>query len=157
MNRARGSSGAGLIEALVATAVVVTAASTLAGLTSLALRTILAGRDRTVATILAQSRLEVLRSSRLSLPTSPPDALDTDIDGYHEQIDADGRAARRDPAHAGAVYVCRWRVAPYPGRVGLTVITVLASRCVSAAQRPRGCAARADAVRVAGVRSEAAW
>ncbi len=145
--------GAGLIEALVATAIVVTAAATLASLSSLALRTVQAGRDRTLGTMLARARLDSLITSPVMPPVSPADSLDRDTQGFAEQIDAAGYVAGQDPGHAGAVFVRRWRVTPVPGRPGAALITVQVFRCTQNAQVPAGCPTSAFAVRLSGVRS----
>lgn len=154
MPAARDPAGAGLIEALVATALVVTAAATLAGLSSLAMRTILAGRDRTMCTVLTQAGLEVLRASPAIPPASPADSLERDIEGFSERLDAGGRVAGRDQAHAGTVFTRRWRVTAFPGRPGVAVVTVQVFRCQRESRTASGCPTAGFAVRASAVRSE---
>jgi hypothetical protein len=157
MNRLSRTSGTGLIEALVATAVVATAMGVLAGLNSLALHTIMIGRDRTLSAIHAQAKLESLRASRVSMPTSPSDALMHDAAGWSEFLDREGRRAGHDAGYAGAVFVRRWQVSSVPGRPGLMAIVVAVWRCAVESGVAPTCGHAGQAVRVAGLRSEAAW
>lgn len=140
-----------------ATAVVATAIATLAGLGSLALHTVMRGRDRTLSAIHAQTKLEFLKASRVSLPASPSDALMHDVPGWSEFLDMDGRRAGHDAGYAGAVFVRRWQAVPVPGRPGLTAIVVAVGRCAGVSGVPATCGRAGPTVRVAGLRSEAAW
>lgn len=151
------SHGTGLIEALIATTVMATALVTMAGLASLALRTVVNGRNRSLAAIHAQAKLELLLASRTSVPATPGDALDRDVAGCNEYLDAEGRAAGVDAGHAGTVFVRRWLVAPVPNRPGLQVIIVAVGRCAAGPGGSLACVSPATSVRAAGVRSEAAW
>ena len=157
MNRLSRTSGTSLIEALIATAVVATAMATLAGLGSLALHTVMMGRDRTLSAIHAQAKLESLKASRASLPASPSDALVNDASGWSEFLDMDGRRSGHDAGYAGAVFVRRWQVVPVPGRPGLMAIVVVVGRCAAVSGEAPTCGRVGQAVRVAGLRSEAAW
>jgi hypothetical protein len=131
--------------------------ATLAGLSSLALSTVMLGRDRTLAAIHAQAKLESLRASRSIMPASPSDALTHDAPGWSEFLDMDGRRAGHDAGYAGAVFVRRWQVSPVPGRPGLTAIVVAVWRCAADSRETPACGRAGQAVRVAGLRSEAAW
>ena len=157
MNRLSRTSGTSLIEAIVATAVVATAIATLAGLLSLAAHTVMLGRDRTLAAIHAQAKLESLRASRASMAASPSDALTHNVSGWSEFLDMDGRRAGHDAGYAGAVFVRRWQATPVPGRPGLMIIVVVVGRCAAVPGVAPTCGRVGQAVRVAGLRSEAAW
>ncbi len=149
--------GTSLIEVLVATAIVVTAVSTLASLTSLALRMVGAGRERTLAVVAAQSRLEDLQSSLTPPPASPADTLDRDVPGWSERIDPFGRVAGRDPSFAGTVFVRRWHVEAVAGVPGLLALRVRAGPCAPDRAPGGSCAALRNGVTVSGLRSEAVW
>jgi hypothetical protein len=157
MNRLSRTGGTTLIEALVATAVVATAIAMLAGLGSVALRTVMLGRDRTLSAVYAQARLESLKASRASMPASPSDTLTHDTPGWSEFLDLDGRRAGYDAGYAGAVFVRRWQVLPVPGRPGLMAIVVEVGRCERVSGAGSSCGRVVQTVRVAGLRSEAAW
>ena len=157
MRIVRDAAGSGLIEALIAVTVVVTALGTLAGLTSWSGRTVLASRDRTMAVVLAHGKLDTLSASPTPPPASHAGALEHDVAGFSERLDTDGRVAGADEGYRGAVFVRRWRVQPYGGAPQPLVITVLVSRCSVTAHPGGGCVPRADAVRVSAVRSGLAW
>ena len=157
MNRLSATCGTSLIEAIVATAVVATAMATLAGLLSLALQTVMLGRDRTLAAIHAQSKLETLRACHVSMTASPSDALTHNVPGWNELLDMDGRRAGHDTGYRGAVFVRRWQAVPVPGRLGLMTLVVIVARCAAVSGVAPTCSRVGPAVRVAGLRSEAAW
>jgi len=150
------SRGFSLVEVLVATGIVVTAFGVLGSLASIALKTTIVARDRTVAAVLAQSAFDRLASSRLLPAPTPVDSLEEDVPGWVEYADGQGRIVSRDPSAAGTVFVCRWRVAGWRGHPDVRVIAVAAGRC-----RPhvatRQCHLGTDAVVVTGLRSEVVW
>jgi hypothetical protein len=150
-------SGTGLIEAVIATAVVVTALGLLAGLSTVAARSVMTARDRSLAVIHAQTKLERLRAQPVASPLSPPDALEQDVAGYVEYLDASGRATGQDGPGDGRVFVRRWRVRPVAATDGLQTITVRVGRCRAVSAPAAGCSLAADAVVLMGIRSEAVW
>ena len=94
--------GFSVIEAIAAAAVIAVALTTLAQLASLASRQNVTARRATSALVLAQAKLEELRSlpwrfdadgSRVSSPAlapSPPNALTADLEGWIERLDRFG-------------------------------------------------------------------
>ncbi|HZP47277.1 MAG TPA: hypothetical protein VFB07_02000 [Vicinamibacterales bacterium] len=108
-----------IVEAVVASAIVITA---LASLTQLAVATrqaTSAARARSTATLLAVDKMEELRSAP-SLAPSPPDALDRDVDAFSDRI---------------VGFTRRWWVQPLPWNPagGLVVqVRVLAAHGVDA-------------------------
>jgi hypothetical protein len=144
--------GTGLIEALIATAIVVTALGALAALSTLSVRSVLVGRDRTLATAFAQARLDELRSAPGPFAISPADALDREVGGWFEHLDAGGRVLGRDPLAVGCVFGRRWRVQPHPSQAGMFTISVRAGRCVSGTGQGT-CGLTGGAVVVAAFRS----
>ena len=151
-----GSRGFSLVEAVVATGIVVTAFGVLGSLASIALKATMGARDRTMAAVLAQSAYERLASTRPLPSPAPVDTLAEDVPGWVEYADGQGRTGGRDPAAAGTVFVCRWRVASWGGHADLRVIAVAAGRCRPPVTTPR-CSLGTDAVVVTGLRSEAVW
>lgn len=145
-------SGTGLVEALIATAIVVTALGALAALSTLAVRSVMVGRDRTLAVTFAQSKLEELRTLPGPPGVSPGDALDRDVGGWFEHLDGGGRAAGLDPEATGRVFGRRWRVQPHPTSAGMFTIAVRVGRCVSGTGQG-ACGMAGDAVVVAAFHS----
>lgn len=150
-------SGTGLIEAVIATAVVVTALGLLAGLSTVAARSVMTARDRSLAVIHAQTKLERLRTRSMASPLSPPDALDQDVAGYVEYLDASGRVNGEDGPDGSRVFVRRWRVTPVAGQPDLRMMAVRVGRCRPAVGLAATCSMAADAVVLMGIRSEAVW
>ncbi len=156
------SRGFTLVEVLVATAIFTMAIVSLVrlfGLAALADRT---AHRITLAPALAAERLEQLQSlawgfdaagaalqdatTDLSrspavaggsgLQPSPPGALDTDTPGFVDYLGEDGRWLGRGPGvPAGARFVRRWSIAPWPGdpadTIVLEVVVVPAPTAVS--------------------------
>jgi type II secretory pathway pseudopilin PulG len=113
--------GFSLLEAIVAAGVLAVALTTLAQLVVVAGRQSVAGRRAATALILAQAKLEELRSlpwrfdpdgSRVSsaaLSPSPPNTLSDDVAGWFERLDRFGAPADdQRPLHFGR----RWSIAP---------------------------------------------
>jgi hypothetical protein len=150
-------SGTGLIEAVIATAVVVTALGLLAGLSTVAARSVMTARDRSLAVIHAQTKLERLRAQPVASPLSPPDSLEQDAPGHVEYLDASGRVIGQDGSGDGRVFVRRWRVSPVSAQAGLQTIAVRVGRCRPVPAPAGGCRMAADAVVLMGMRSEAVW
>jgi hypothetical protein len=151
------SAGTGLIEAVIATAVVATALGVLAGLSMVAARAIMTARDRSLAVIHAQTKLERLRTQPVASPVSPPDALERDVAGNVEYLDASGRVNGEGNPAERRVFVRRWRVSAFAGHAGLQAIAVRVGRCRPGPAPAGGCHMAGDAVMLIGVRSEAVW
>jgi Tfp pilus assembly protein PilV len=157
MNGRSTSRGTGLIEAVVATSIVAMAMGVLASLSSVALHSLAVGRERSLAVVFAQSKLDELHASPMPAVRSPADSLDRDAEGWYERLDAAGLVAGVDTDHAGTVFVRRWRVQPVAGSVTLSILAVRVGRCRMTTATSAGCQVSSDAVVVAAVRSESAW
>ena len=152
------ASGFSLVEVLVATALLATAIATLAQLFALSTRTNLGSRNATYAVVLAQQKLEELRSlswgfDSLGLPVSDnttdttvtPEtaiggtglapsgdiALQQNTAGYVDYIDQYGNKMCCTGAGvpASAIYTRRWSISPLPTNPNNTlIIQVLVTR-----------------------------
>ena len=123
MHIAHNERGTTLVEALVATGLLITIVSGIAYLIVQAHRFGVRAEHMTVAVMAASARLERLRAipweydlagierDAPALAMSPPGALDRDVDGFHETLDASGDAAADVPEGAPA-YVERWSIGP---------------------------------------------
>jgi len=167
----RDARGFSLLEVLVATTVLTVSLAALAQLFTIATRANSSAMATTYATVLAQQKMEQLRSltwgfDTLGLPLtdtstdmtvasergtggtglspSPPNTLSQDIEGYVDYLDTFGRALDGGLAPPeGAVYIRRWSVEPLPTNPGNTiVIQVRVTR-----RRTRGTADTAAGVR----------
>lgn len=120
--------GFSLIETLVAVALLATAAVSLAQLAGLAVRSNLASRDRTYATVLAQQKLESLAAIDAdALTASPAAALDADTPGWVDYISGAGHVLGGQGRPRNTAYVRRWSVEPLaelPGRVWVVQVVV---------------------------------
>jgi hypothetical protein len=136
----RSDRGATLIEALIATAIVVTTITSVAHLLAWARRAIWSSGTDTMTTVLAIEKLEQLRSLNFEfddggtavtddstdlsgqqpssggagLQTSPLDALEVNTSGCVDFLDAQGvwRGTGVDPP-SGATFVRRWAIVPF--------------------------------------------
>jgi prepilin-type N-terminal cleavage/methylation domain-containing protein len=163
--------GFSLLEVLVATTMLTVAVAGLAQLFALSTRINISARSTTFAAVLAQQKMEQLRSltwgydsagvpvSDLStnitaatesptggrgLSPSPADSLRANTDGYCDFVDGSGRSlgGGTNPP-AGTVYIRRWSVALLPANPANTlVLQVLVTR-----HRNRGEADAAGVVR----------
>ncbi len=108
--------GFSLLEVLVATTIVVVGVAALAQLIALAALTNLHARQMTMATVLAQGKIEeLLPQNTTGLAASPADALAHNLTGYSDFVDADGHLLGNGPAiPPGSAYVRRWSVDPLP-------------------------------------------
>jgi prepilin-type N-terminal cleavage/methylation domain-containing protein len=96
-----------LVEVLVAVSMLAVAAGSLASLLSAATKVNASARRSTYAALLAAEKVEELRALPFDDPAlapSPPNALGTDTDGFHD-VPAGG-------------YRRRWAVAPLAGNPG---------------------------------------
>ena len=166
--------GSTLVEVLVATLVMVTGVLAMAQLISTATANNLVARHSTVATILAEQKLEQLRGlawgidaagalvsdlttdtttvpespvGGTGLQTSPSTALQRNTPGYVDHVSAVGRIVGRGAqAPPTAVYTRRWSVEPaLAGADGPLVIQVLVT-----ANRDRGRADQGNVGRLPG-------
>ena len=123
--------GFSLLEVLIATTLVASALIGLGQLVALAIDANRHAQSATVATLLAQQKMEELRSfawsidalgvpatdSRLS--PSPGNTLNENVEGFCDFADASGRPLGEAPTmRAGAVYVRRWSIEPLPAFSG---------------------------------------
>lgn len=146
--------GTGLIEAVTATAIVATALALLAGLSSVALTSILLARDRSLSVVFAHAKFDELRAQAGPLAASPPDTLTRDVSGWVDYLDDGGLARASEGGARGRVYARRWAVGPRPGVPGVVDVGVRVGRCVTTSGQG-GCTLATTAVVVTGVRAEA--
>lgn len=123
----RGSpAGTSLVEAVIAIGILVGAVLAMASLASLALRTSVSGRERSVGLALAAQKLDALSPAASTLTPSPEDALIRDAPGFVDWIDAAGRT---DSTRVGTVFVRRWRVVDVAGDPSLLAVSVDVAPC----------------------------
>lgn len=121
----RGTSGFSLIETVIAASILVTALAGTAQLLVYSLRFTRESGRREVAAVAAQSGVEWLRARAFAygpegdtvtdaaLEPSPPNALDENVSGYFDALDAGGEVIDLDEAAGGGpAYVRRWAVTP---------------------------------------------
>jgi type II secretory pathway pseudopilin PulG len=164
--------GFSIIEVLMATALMVTAVASLAQLFALSTQRNTSSKNTTFAAVLAQQKMEQLRSlawgfDTLGLPTtdtttdttkfpetaggtglspSPVNTLQQNVIGYVDYLDAKGQSLGGATANppVTAVYIRRWMIEPLPTNPNNTiVIQVLVTR-----HRNRGTADGGSVVRL---------
>jgi prepilin-type N-terminal cleavage/methylation domain-containing protein len=162
--------GFSLLEVLVATTLFTVSLAALAQLFAIATRANSSARATTYATVLAQQKMEQLRSltwgfDTLGLPLtdtstdttvvperetgghglspSPANTLSQNIEGYVDYLDTFARALGGGPTPPeGTAYIRRWSVEPLPTNSGNTIVLqVLVTR-----RRTRGTADMATGV-----------
>lgn len=150
----RSESGITLLEVVIAMALIAVAVTGVAGLASVARQSGVTARRQTSATLLATQKMEQLlaltwridlsgsglpesdtstdvsydppRSGGVGLDPSPAGTLQTDMAGYADYLDDDGRwLGRGATPPAGAVYRRRWSVQTSPFDPDARVIQVL--------------------------------
>jgi type II secretory pathway pseudopilin PulG len=116
--------GYSVLEVLIATTIVAVGVGALAQLVGVAARANVRATQTTIATVLAQQKMEdLLSASAGDLSASPPGALVQSIDGYADFADRAGRILGRGPAPpAGSAYLRRWSIDPLPNGVNNTWI-----------------------------------
>ena len=147
--------GFSLLEALIATGILAASLVSIAALFGLAIRSNLAARNTTVATVLAQQKLEALRAvTWTGLIESPANALDDNTPGFVDHVDQFGeiRGSAADPA-ADAIFTRRWAIEPLPATADTLVIQVRVMRTTV-----RSVAGRvAEEARLTTVRTRRPW
>ena len=146
----RSDEGFSILEVLVAIAVLTVALVGLAQLCGVSMRANARAKDATYASLLAQQKMEQLRGltwgfDTLGLPLtdtttniagvpesptggpgltpSPPGSLASNIDGYCDYVDRNGRVLGGcASANASAYYVRRWSVEPLPSNPNNTIV-----------------------------------
>ena len=127
MGLAHAARGCSLVEVLVAMTLFAVAAAAVAQMTTFAARTNLQAGRSSLATIIAQQKLEELLGDAGSvLQPSPAGALTASLDGWFDFVDPRGRsiAAGVSPP-SGSDYLRRWSVAPLSGTDALIVQVVV--------------------------------
>jgi prepilin-type N-terminal cleavage/methylation domain-containing protein len=108
--------GFSLIEVLVATAILIASMAGVARLFTISIDRRDAAAVATVASILAEQKLEELRDVAAIASPSPDNSLDVDIPPYGDLVDAQGvsatDAAARQPSR---VFRRRWSITSLPG------------------------------------------
>jgi type II secretory pathway pseudopilin PulG len=166
-NRSNAEAGFSLVEVLVSTIILATGVLTMAGMFGLATQSNLSGRSNTYATVLAEQKLEQLRSlawgfdvqnlpvsdtstdttvvpetpnGGTGLQPSPEDALRENTKGYVDHLDGNGTIVGNDTAPPNeAVYTRRWSVEPLPTNPNNTLILqVLVTRSRNRGQADNG-------------------
>ena len=167
----RDARGFSLLEVLVATTLLTVSLTALAQLFAIATRANSSARATTYATVLAQQKMEQLRSltwgfDRLGLPLtdtstdiaveperetggnglspSPANTLGQNIEGYVDYLDRFGRALGGGPTPPeGTVYIRRWSVEPLRTNPDNTIVL----QVLVTPRRTRGSAETAPGVR----------
>jgi len=157
-----GQTGTTIVEALIATAMLVTVTSGVAGLLTWSTRAVAVAGSKTTAAWLAQQKLEQLialewmvdeggvvhsddstsvaidpmAASGPGLRPSPPSSLDVNTPEYMDYVSADG-IWRGDagPPPAGAAFVRRWSLAPLAGDPLNTLVIAVSVRPLSEVSR----------------------
>lgn len=122
--------GFSLLEALIATGILAVSLVSLADLFGLAIRSNIAARSTTTATVLAQQKLEELRAlAWTGLSQSPANALQENTPGFVDHVDQFGeiRGGGADPS-SDAIYTRRWAIEPLPSTPDTLVIQVRVMR-----------------------------
>lgn len=115
-NALHAHAGFSLIEVLVATAIVTVGVASLAQLFVAAARTNRLAQTTSTTVLLAEQRMEQLRSET-GASASPPGALSVDTPGYVDYLDTRGVSLGTGSVTlpAGTAYICRWSIEPLPG------------------------------------------
>jgi hypothetical protein len=159
---ASADSGFALLDALIATAVVITVTSGVATLLTWSTRAAWVAGTQTIATLLARQKIEQLtalewavdgdgvlhsdlsasvavdpiRETGPGLRPSLASTIDDDTPEYVDYVAGDGRwCGNRSPPAAGAAFVRRWSVVPLPSDPLNTLIFTVSVRPLSEASR----------------------
>ena len=105
--------GFSLLEALVAVSVVAVALTTLTQLVAISIHAGARARRSSIASVLAQEKIEALWSHGPGLVPQPAISLDVNTPGLCDFLDEHGRSlGTGSTPPAGAVYVRRWSITP---------------------------------------------
>jgi prepilin-type N-terminal cleavage/methylation domain-containing protein len=105
--------GFSLLEALVAVSVIAVALMTLTQLVAISIHAGARARRSSIASVLAQEKLEALWSNGESLAPQAATSLDVNTPGLCDFLDEHGRSLGTGSAPpAGTVYVRRWSITP---------------------------------------------
>ena len=106
--------GYSILEVLVATTIVAIGVAALAQLVGVAVRANVQATQTTIATVLAQQKMEeLLPTAAGDLRASPPGALAQNIDGYADFAGRGGLLLGPGPAPpTGTAYLRRWAIDP---------------------------------------------
>lgn len=132
---ANADDGFSLLEVLFATTMITVAVVSLAPLLAVATRANASARTSAVAALLAAQKMEQLRTLAWSFdPAGAPTseivvggALDRDVDGYVDRLDAGGRTV---VDASSAAFVRRWSIAPLSANADSLVLQVLVSSAI---------------------------
>ena len=126
--------GSSLIEALLASLLLVLAIVAIAQLFAIAVSTNIEARTRTVATILASQKLEQLRVLA-GVALAPGGSLAQNTSGFVEHLDASGIVLGADAQRPrGTVYTRRWSIEPViagPDGVWLVQVRVVGNHTLA--------------------------
>jgi len=153
MQRNHPERGTTLLEAVIAIGILAGAVVSLAGLSSMAIRTNTLARERSLATVYSLQKLEELCRDVRRLSTSPGDTLESDSPGFIEYLDRHGHVVG---APAGVVFVRRWFVTEMSADANLLAIQVEVAPCRKAVGANR-CGDASARARLASIRSRLAW
>jgi hypothetical protein len=145
--------GTTLVEAIVAIGILAGAVVALAGLASIATRTSTLARERSVAAILAVQKIEAVCQNVAAATESPANAWAVDTADHVEYLDPHGNLAG---GGEGIAYIRRWSVAPLPSDANLLAVQVAVAPCRTLPDAVP-CGDSAARVRLASIRSRAAW
>ena len=127
------SSDAGftLVETVVAAGVLAVGLVSLSQLVVIATHVTMAAGTLTTSAVMAQQKMEQLRAIDWdALALSPPGALDEDIPGYVEYLDADGRVRGDPDPTVVALFVRRWAIAAVSDHARVIQVVVRRQRLV---------------------------
>jgi type II secretory pathway pseudopilin PulG len=175
------SAGFSLVETIMATSLLATSLVALAQLLAIGTQTNATARDSTLATILAQQKMEQLRGlawgfdlagvpfadvwtdtaaasespvGGRGLQPSPPDTLWHNTDGYVDYLDSDGVAlGGGSSVPRGAMYVRRWSIERLPADPDDTLVFQILVRRRSSEERDSPGSRAAGEVRLVGVKT----
>jgi Tfp pilus assembly protein PilV len=146
--------GFSLIETLVATGLLVIAVVTLAQLFGIAVRSNVASRDVTYATVLAVQKLEELRAIDTEfIDPSPPMALSADTPEWVDYVDRFGRTLEGENRPRKTAYLRRWCI----DRTDIDGAWMVQVRVVPASAEDGEDGLSAEEVRLVTVRSRRTW
>jgi hypothetical protein len=112
--------GYSLLEVVVATSLVAVAVVTLAPLVALAAYANFHAGQMTIATVLAQGKVEeLLPEADTWVMPSPADALRRDVVGFSDVVDRTGHVLGGGPtAYGGSAFMRRWSIERQPSSAG---------------------------------------